>query len=152
MKNAMQQIVYSNPMVSQTKDNASFTSNVVDTKGFDYAEFIAFITFADVALTVFKIMASDTKANATTLGGTPEEIINFDQKPGADDDGNVFIGGVDLVNMKVPRYIQLQATAGDGTSGVIMAAICALGGRKISGSGKTERQCEYVQYNTPVVT
>lgn len=152
MKNEMQQVVHLPAIISQTADNGSFTSIVIDTRGFDYAEFVTFISAADVSLTVFKIMASDVKANSTTLGGTPEEIINFDDKPGSGDAGKIWVGGVDLVNRKVPRYLQIQATAGDGASGVTMSSMCSLGGNKVSGSSKEDRRVEFVQYNQPTVT
>ena len=106
-------------------DNAAFTSNVIDLNDFEgagYLEFIVLIGATDIEMATLKVMESDTKSDATTLGGTPTLVKDSTTKPGATDDDKCCVFGVDL---RAPRkrYLQLQATAGAGTSGTYLAAI-----------------------------
>lgn len=113
-------------------DDAAFTSNVIDKTDFpgcDYLEFVGVIGATDVAMATLKVMESDTKTDATTLGGTPAEVKDSSTKPGATDDNKLFVFGVDLKASR-ERYLQLQATAGDGTSGTFLSAIVI--GRRLS--------------------
>lgn len=106
------------------KDDAAFVANVIDSKGMAYVEFIVTLGAIDVSATVLKVMASDTMSGATTLGGTPELVKDTTTKPGPSDDGKVIIVGVNLVKKpNTPRYLQLQATADDGTTGILLGAI-----------------------------
>lgn len=112
-------------MPGAIKDDAAFTSQVIDKADFpgcDYLEFVGLIGATDVAMATLKVMESDTKTNDTTLGGTPALVKDATTKPGATDDGKPFVFGVDLHKSR-ERYLQLQATAGDGTSGTYLAAI-----------------------------
>ena len=100
----------------QSKDNAAFGSQVIDTAKLTSGEIAVLFGTLAVALATFKIMESDTKTNATTLGGTPAEVVDL-AKPDADQNGLVWV--IDLRQyLQGPhaRYIQLQATAGDGST------------------------------------
>lgn len=107
------------------KDNAAFSSLVLDKQDFpgaDYLEFLGALGATDVAMSVLKVMESDTKTDSTTLGGTPTLVKDSTTKPSATNDNTVFAFGIDLRKSR-QRYLQLQATAGDGTSGTFLAAI-----------------------------
>lgn len=129
------------------QDNAAFTSNVIDLNDFDgagYLEFIGVIGSIDASMAVLKVQESDTKTDATTLGGTPADVVDATTKPGTSDDNTVFVIGLDLRSPR-KRYVQLQATAGDGAAGTYFAAI-AVGRPGTSGSGATERGLLFAQY------
>lgn len=107
------------------KDNAAFDSLVVDLTDFEgcgYLEFIGVIGATDIAMAVLRVQESATKSDATTLGGSPATVKAATTLPGAGDDGKAFVFGIDL---RAPheRYLQLQATAGNGTAGTYLSAI-----------------------------
>ncbi len=111
-------------------DNAAFSSNVIDLQDFegsDYIEFVCTLGATDIALTTLKVMESDIKTNATTLGGVPVLVMDTAAKPGATDDNSVCVIGINLRN-KRSRYLQLQATMGDGVAGGFLTAL-AIGRR-----------------------
>jgi len=59
------------------KDNADFVSTVIDLQtdaptGFKGILFEISVGATDIAMATCKVMQSDTKTDATTLGGTPE--------------------------------------------------------------------------------
>lgn len=116
------------------KDDADFVSQVIDKTdypGCDYLEFIGIIGATDVEMATLKVMESDTKSDATTLGGTPSLVKDATTKPGATDDGKAFVFGVDLRKSR-KQFLQLQAKAGNGTSGTFLAAVCI--GRRLTES------------------
>ena len=101
------------------KDNAAFSSLVIDRNDFPgcaYLEFVGVLGATDVAMAVLKVVESDTKTNSTTLGGTPADVLDIVSKPGTGADDLPFVVGVDLRKTR-QRYLQLQATAGNGTAG-----------------------------------
>lgn len=107
-------------------DNAAASSLVIDKndlRGARYAEFAVNIGSIDAAMSVLRVMESDVKTNATTLGGSPTLVKDTASKPGADDDNKTLVIGVDLSKSR-KRYLQLQATAGDGATGTFIAATC----------------------------
>ena len=118
---------------------------MIDTAGLNYGEFHALLGATDIALAVFKVMESDTKTNATTLGGTPSEVVDVTTKPGAGDDDGVWIIGVDFTKAR-KRYIQLQATAGDGTSGTYLAASFVGQADGETSSDASNRGADQVEY------
>lgn len=131
------------------KDNTAFTSLVIDRNDFagaDYLEFIGVIGATDVALAVLKVMESDTKSSDTALGGTPTEVDSADTLPGASDDDKTFVFGIDLHTQR-ERYLQIQATAGDGTSGTYLAAIVVGYRLGEAGSSATKRGTLFAQYS-----
>jgi len=130
------------------KDNAAFTSNVIDKLDFpgaDYIEFVGVLGATDVSMAVLKVMESDTKTNDTTLGGTPALVKDATTKPGPTDDNKVFVFGIDLRASR-QRYLQLQATAGDGTTGTYLSAI-AIGRRLNQASSQAaDRNLLFAEY------
>lgn len=131
------------------KDDAAFSSLVIDRNDFpgcNYIEFVGQIGATDIALAALKVVESDTKTNSTTLGGTPADVDAADTLPGADDDNKTFVFGIDLSNGSRQRYLQLQATAGNGTAGTFLSAI-AIGYRPHeAGSSATKRGALFAQY------
>ena len=104
------------------KDDADFTSNVIDTAGMSYIEIDAIIGSIDADAATLKLMESDIKTDANTLGGVPTEVKDATTKPGASDDNKIWTFGVDLVNKVHKRFMLLQAKAGDGAAGTYLAA------------------------------
>jgi hypothetical protein len=130
------------------KDDAAFVSTVIDKNdldGADYLEFIGHLGATDIEMATLKVMESDTLTNATTLGGTPTEVKDATAKPGADDDAAVFAFGIDLSKSR-KQYIQLQATAGDGTAGTFLSAIAIASRPREAGSSATRRGLLFAEY------
>jgi len=106
-------------------DNGAFTANVLDKQDFDNALGVLFYIVTgtmDAALSALKAQQSDTKTDDTTLGGTPTDVHDVTAKPAATDDD-------EIVELYIPmsqwtdRYLQLQATAADGTTGVNLCVL-----------------------------
>ena len=112
------------------KDDGAFTAQVIDTAqdgGGEELVFVAQIGSIDADMAALKVMQSDTKTNATTLGGTPTTVVDVlaTTTPGDANDNDVVVV---RVNLKGPhsRYMQLQATAGDGAAGTYLSAIAMI--------------------------
>lgn len=109
-------------------DNASYTTAAVDTFGYNKLRVCVLLGATDIAMTALKLQESDdsgmsgaaditgavygTSANPDT--GTTSAL------PSATDDNKLFTFFVDLKGRK--RYIDLVATAGDGSAGTYLAA------------------------------
>ena len=118
-------------------DNAAFTSTVVDTAGYGTVAFVVNTGFTDIALAALKVQESDAKTDATTLDSGSDvtglvwgtsadpETGSTSTLPSATDDNKVFAAFVSTKGRK--RYLQLQATAGNGTTGTYLAANAILG-------------------------
>jgi hypothetical protein len=129
------------------KDNAEFVSNVIDLNDFagcDYIEFIGILGATDIALAVCKVMESSVKTDATTLGGTPALVKDATTKPSATNDDQPFVFGIDLRKTR-ERYLQLQCTAGNGTAGTFLSAIC-VGIPGVSSSDAADRGLLFAEY------
>lgn len=117
-------------------DNAAHTSTVVDTLGYDEATFIVHVGTTDVALAALKVQESDTKTDATTLASgadvtglvwgtsTDPDSGSTSSLPSASDGTKLFAAHIKLNNRK--RYLQIQATSGNGTTGTAVNAYCIL--------------------------
>ncbi len=112
------------------KDDAAFVANVIDladeaVRGAQFLIFEAMLGSIDADLAVLRVMESDTKTDATTLGGTPAVVVNALSTvvPGATDDNKIYRITIDL-RAERKRYLQLQATAGDGAAGTYLSATC----------------------------
>jgi len=129
-------------------DNAAFTSKVIDKLSLDganYLEFIGHIGATDVEASICRVMESDELTDATTLGGTPTEVVDATMKPSATADGSAFVFGIDLSASR-KRYIQLQVTAGDGTDGTFLSAL-AIASRPMEASSEAaKRGLLFAQY------
>ncbi|MEM6392516.1 MAG: hypothetical protein AAF797_07065 [Planctomycetota bacterium] len=119
---------------AEIKDDAAFVSNVIDlgtvqAAGADRLVFFVQLGSIDADLSVLKLVESDTLTNATTLGGTPADVLDaLDQltaAPGAADDSKLIRVELDLGSPR-KRYVQLQATAGNGAAGTYLSALAVL--------------------------
>jgi len=119
-------------------DNATFTSNVIDTMGADFCSIDVIVGTTDVAMATLKVQESDTKSSDTALssgaditglvfgtstlpivdGGTTSALPTDAQ------DNKVFTFDINLQGRK--RYLQLIAVAGNGTTGTYLAAVHTL--------------------------
>lgn len=117
------------------KDDTAFTSLVLDKADFagaDYLEFVGLLGSIDAEMALLKVMESDTKTNSTTLGGTPVLVKDATVKPGASDGSKPFVFGVNLRDSH-ERYLQIQATAGNGAAGTYLSVV-AIASRPTNGS------------------
>lgn len=111
-------------------DNATLTTNVIDTIGFDRLEIYVLLGATDIAMSALKLQESDTKSSATaltsgadisgTVGGTDFTL------PSATDDNGIFVFDLNLVNNARKRYIDVTATGGDGTAGAYITIMYRL--------------------------
>lgn len=109
------------------KDDAAFASYVIDKQtdvptGCKGVCFIGILGSIDATLAALKVQQSDTKTDPTTLGGTPADVDDAASKPGADDDNEIVVLYVPMAAW-TERYLQLQATAGNGAAGTYFAAV-----------------------------
>lgn len=113
-------------VLPQVLDNATATSYVIDTAGVDYVNIDVVIGATDVALTALKVQESDVATDSTTLD-TGADITGLvygasgaAALPTATDDNKIFSFEINTQGRK--RYLQLVAVAGNGTTGVAIAA------------------------------
>lgn len=109
------------------KDNASWTTSEIDTNGWDYMTIVAYLGATDIAVAALAVTESDTSgsghANVTGLiWGTSANIDgSTSAAPSATDDNTFQVAEIDLRYRK--RYIDVTATAGDGTAGTYIAIL-----------------------------
>lgn len=108
------------------KNNAAWTSNVIDTAqagGAKSLNYIVHIGSIDADMASLKVQQADAITNATTLNGGVD-VPNVTLTPLSTDDNKLFLLTVNLQgNHK--RYMQLQGNAGNGVSGTYLSAIAA---------------------------
>lgn len=111
-------------------DNASYTTAELDTLGWDYCTIVAYLGATDIAMVALKVTESDTSGSghADVTGliyGTSADIAGATSAlPSATDDNKFFVFEIDLRGRK--RYLDLVATAGDGTAGTYLTAFAIL--------------------------
>lgn len=130
------------------KDNAAFASTVIDKAdlhGADYLEFVVALGATDIAMAVLKVMESDTLTNPTTLGGSPTLVKDSTTKPSSDNDGQVAVFGIDLRKSR-QRYLQLQATSGDGSTGTFLSAVAIARRSLEASSDAADRNLLFAEY------
>lgn len=106
-------------------DDAAFTTNTVDTKGFKKARFVVMLGALDIAVAAFKLRESDDSgmSGATDVSGADFSVSPL-TLPAATDDNNLFAIFVDLRGRK--RYLDVSLTGGNGSTGTYAAAWCDL--------------------------
>lgn len=114
-------------------DDAAYTSNVIDCAGYESLCVIAHVGATDIAMVALKVQESDAKTDATTLTSGADvsglvygtsvdpDTAATSTLPSATDDNKLFAFFIDLKGRK--RYLQLAATAGNGSAGTFMSAI-----------------------------
>ena len=116
-------------------DNVALTTAVVDTKGFDYAQFYVYFGAINAsALSVFNIseMTNSTGAGTAIIAGTnyasTAGITDLAGStlvlPGATADGLCYKFEVDCKGRE--RYLDLKATVDDTTGTLLVSAFCLL--------------------------
>jgi hypothetical protein len=149
MSNPLQNTKYVNliPPVARL-DNGSYTTTQVDTLGYDYATFVVNLGATDIAMTALKVQESDTDGSnfADVPGavyGTSTNIAGSTSAlPTATDDDDIFLIEVDLRGRK--RYLDLVATAGNGTAGTFASGVCILSRASNAPVTAAERGCNQI--------
>ena len=113
-------------------DNTTAIANVFDMAGVHKALIVAELGVIDAAVTVLKLQGSEVLTDATTLA-TPSDITGTifgtsvdpltgvtSTTPADTQDGKAYRWILNCHNQ--PRYVQIVAVAGNGTTGVNMAA------------------------------
>ena len=123
-------------------DNASYTTTEIDTKGYDAATIIVNLGATDIAMTALKVQESDTSGSgfadisgASFDGGNATDNGTLTLPDTTDDAVYVFQIGLDGRK----RYLDLVATAGDGTLGTFASAVCILHNADVHPSVTTDR-------------
>ena len=129
-------------------DNASYTVAEIDTAGFDYLNIICQLGATDIAITALTVTESDTSGSghADVTGLIMGTSVDIDGTasvlPSATDDNKFVSFDIDLRARK--RYIDVTATAGDGTNGTYLTIIGLLSRAKQSPNTVAERGCDTV--------
>lgn len=113
------------------KDNASWTTTQIDRLGYDWALILVNLGASDIAVAALKMQESDTDGSnfADVTGlifGTSTDLFTGTTSalPTATDDNKVFGMWIDLKPRK--RYLDLVATAGNGTAGTYASGLAIL--------------------------
>lgn len=119
------------------KDNAAFVANVLDKQtevpnDAKAVQFVVSLGATDIAMDTLKVMESDTKTDGTTLGGVPVLVKDTAAKPADDDDNGIAVITVPLSKW-TKRFLQLQATAGNGAAGTYLSALAVILAPGVSG-------------------
>lgn len=124
-------------------DNSAFTTAEIDTKNWDFCQIFVFIGATDIALTVLQVTEADVSAtnHAAITGTVVGTAANIDGAtsalPGAGDDNKFVIFDIDLRGRK--RYLDLNVTIGDGSTGGFVAAWALLSRGKEAPVSMAER-------------
>ncbi len=116
-------------------DDASWTTNEVDTAEWDQLEIIVQLGSIDATMAALAATESDTSGSGhgnitgAIFGTSNNDADAVSSLPGATDDNKVYSILIDLRARK--RYIDLTATAGNGAAGTYMSAIGILSRGKI---------------------
>jgi len=113
-------------------DNASFTTTTIDTAGYDAVAIYFALGATDIAMTALKVQESDDSgmSGAADITGlvygtsTDPDTAATSTLPSATDDDKVFGFYIDLKGRK--RYLDVTATAGNGSLGTYGACIAVL--------------------------
>jgi hypothetical protein len=108
------------------KDNASFATTTIDTLGFNKVAIYFALGATDIAMTALKIQESDDAgmSGAADITGAVYGVTGAPALPSADDDNKIFGFFIDLKGRK--RYLDVVATAGDGSTGTFGACTAHL--------------------------
>lgn len=127
-------------------NNASWTTEEIDTAGYHYATIIFELGATDIALTALKVQESDeTGDNFADIPGTVlGDSVDIDgvatALPSATDDNNVVVFQIDLNGRK--RFLDLVATIGNGSTGGFASAVVILTKADVAPESVTASGCE----------
>lgn len=108
-------------------DAAAFTSTCVDTLGCKAVHCLVYMGATDIALTVLKVLESDTLSSATALSsGTDIALTDFSVSPAtlpsATSDNTFMLVTIPVLGGR-KRYFDLSCTMGDGSTGGFVCAV-----------------------------
>jgi len=105
-------------------DNASFTTNSIDTAGYGKLAVYFSLGATDIAMAALKLQEADDDSAYGDITGCVYGASGAPALPSATDDNKVFGFFVNLAGRK--RYIDVVATAGDGSTGTFGSCIAVL--------------------------
>ncbi len=111
-------------------DNSAYTTAEIDTLGWDYCTIVVYLGASDVAIAALQVTESDASGSGhaaitgTRLGTDNNTGGSTSTLPSATDDNKFFVFEIDCRGRK--RYLDLGATAGDGTAGTFLTALAIL--------------------------
>lgn len=107
-------------------DNADFTTTAIDTAGFGKVAVFFSLGATDIAMSALKLQQSDDSgmSGAADITGAVYGASGATALPSATDDNKVYAFHVSLQGKK--RYLDLVATAGNGTTGTYGSAVAVL--------------------------
>jgi hypothetical protein len=117
-------------------DNGSFTTASIDTKGWDYCTILISLGASDIAMAALKLQESDVDSGYADVSGA-DFSVSPATLPSATDDNKIYAIFVDCRKRK--RFLDLLATAGDGTAGTFLSAIAILSKGREWADTATER-------------
>ena len=120
-------------------DNASFATTTIDTLGFNKVAIYFSLGATDIAMTALKVQESDDSgmSGAADITGAVYGATGAPALPTATDDNKIFGFFIDLKGRK--RYLDVVATAGDGSAGTFGACIAELYNGNVTSDDATER-------------
>lgn len=120
-------------------DNASFSTTTIDTFGFNKLAVYFQLGATDIAMTALKLQESDDSgmSGAADITGAVYGASGYAALPTATDDNKIFGFFIDLKGRK--RYIDVVATAGDGSTGTYGACTAHLYNGLVTTDDATER-------------
>lgn len=134
------------------KDDGSWSTTAVDTKGYNFAQFAVQLGATDVAMAALKLQESDDDGSSDAYADVAGAVAGGEGSvdiagaafalPTATDDNQLVIIEVDLRKRK--RYLDLVATAGNGTAGTYLSALCVLSQGEITPVTAAERGAKQV--------
>jgi hypothetical protein len=152
--NHMQQVkhvvVYAPAAIS---DNASPTTTVIDTKGWDYCTIIVTFGAMDIAMVALKVQEAEATSSSTALTsgadvtglvwGTSANIAGATSTlPSGTDDGLNFVFEIDCKTRM--RYLDVAATTGDGAAGTYLSIVAILSRGENPGTTAASRGCKEI--------
>ena len=100
------------------KDNAAWVTAEIDTLGYDYITLVFNIGATDIAIADLQVTES------STAGSGHADITGATFAPSATNDNTTWAIELDL--RKRMRYIDVDATSGNGTAGTYMSGVAIL--------------------------
>lgn len=112
-------------------DDGSYTSTAVDTAGWDHCTFVVTLGASDIAMAALKVqededsaIGSPTDVTGLVFGTSTNDAGATSALPSATDDNKIYICEVDTKHRQ--RYLDVVATAGNGSTGTYLSAIAIL--------------------------
>ena len=127
-------------------DDASWTTAYIDTLDYDYCTIIFNLGATDIAMAALKVQESDASGRGYTdisgadCDGSTDAFGGTAALPSATDDGNVIVFQIDLNGRK--RYLDLVATAGNGSTGSFGSAVAILTKAAVAPESVSAAGCE----------